>query len=297
MECEVRRITKLMRFDVNRKIKQIYDFSKKDYYVDTDGNLYYRREKLVDIKNNFGYITNTIKDNDGVARTFSRQQIVAQTFLLDSFEEGMTVDHINRVRHDNRLENLRWSTTKQQIHNQTRKIHKTTIKNNAVHQLYYKVIENQREYFINNVVPKFDKQNYVFLNLMYELYSAASTNSKTDPILESYLSNYTYFKFTDDSSDVRMNFYDTFYEKIRKYYSDKAKMIASKTTVDSLDTAEFENMFLNKKYFKKNLKDYCINRFNLKNEIFKNKSSVNIFLNQIGYAIIHKEDGNYIEKI
>lgn len=74
-------------------------------------------------------------------------------------------------------------------------------------------------------------------------------------------------------------------------------MIASKTTVDSLDTVEFENMFLNKKYFKKNLKDYCINRFNLKNEIFKNKSSVNIFLNQIGYAIIHKEDGNYIEKI
>ncbi|WP_297278433.1 hypothetical protein [uncultured Brachyspira sp.] len=72
MEYEVRRITKLMRFDVNRKIKQIYDFSKKDYYVDTDGNLYYRREKLVDIKNNFGYITNSIKDNDGVARTFSR---------------------------------------------------------------------------------------------------------------------------------------------------------------------------------------------------------------------------------
>ena len=166
-----------------------------------------------------------------------------------------------------------------------------------VNSKYVKVIENQREYFINNVVPKFDKQNYVFLSLMYELYSAASTNSKTDSILESYLSEYTYFKFTDDSSDVRMNFYDAFYEKIRKYYSDKAKMIASKTTVDSLDTAEFENMFLNKKYFKKNLKDYCINRFNLKNEIFKNKSSVNIFLNKIGYSIVHKEDGNYIEKI
>ncbi|WP_297278222.1 HNH endonuclease, partial [uncultured Brachyspira sp.] len=227
MEYEVRRITKLMRFDVNRKIKQIYDFSKKDYYVDTDGNLYYRREKLVDIKNNFGYITNTIKDNDGVARTFSRQQIVAQTFLLDSFEEGMTVDHINRVRHDNRLENLRWGTAKQQIHNQTRKIHKIIVIDNHPYQLFQRVIEDQRLYFINNIEPKFDKNNYRPLKLMYDIYNAISNNNELDTILGSYVKDYTFFKTTDDETVIRADFYDYFYPKIRQYHSDKAKEIAS----------------------------------------------------------------------
>ena len=206
MEYEVRRITKLMSFDVNRKIKQIYDFSKKDYYVDTDGNLYYRREKLVDIKNNFGYITNTIKDNDGVARTFSRQQIVAQTFLLDSFEEGMTVDHINRVRHDNRLENLRWSTTKQQIRNQTRKIHKIIAIDNHPYQLFQRVIEDQRLYFISNIEPKFDKNNYKPLKLMYDIYNAISNYNTLDSVLNSYLDDYLLFVKKYDKNIVRSYF-------------------------------------------------------------------------------------------
>lgn len=297
MEYDVRRITKLMRFDVNRKIKQIYDFSKKDYYVDTDGNLYYRREKLVDIKNNFGYITNTIKDNDGVARTFSRQQIMAQTFLLDSFEEGMTVDHINRVRHDNRLENLRWGTAKQQIHNQTRKIHKTTIKNNTVHQLYLKIVPDQREYFVNNVMPKFNKQNYIYLTMMYDLYNSVKSNNITDPIMKKYVENYISFNSGGSDITTRPELYDYFYPKIRQYYSDKSKEIAIQSTTELVDVAEFEKVFKDKKYVKKEFKEYCINKFNLKNEVFKNKESINLFLEKIGFKIWHKRTGDYIIKI
>lgn len=293
MEYEVRRITKLMRFDVNRKIKQIYDFSKKDYYVDTDGNLYHRREKLVDIKNNFGYITNTIKDNDGVARTFSRQQIVAQTFLLDSFEEGMTVDHINRVRHDNRLENLRWSTAKQQIHNQTRKIHRVNI-SNFDYQPFQALIKDQKIYFINNPVPKFDKVKYKYLNLLYKIhkYMLDGDESDLDSILLSYVENNKYIKFKDKSE-----FYDYFYPNIRQYYSDKSKEIAIQSTTELVDVAEFEKVFKDKKYVKKEFKEYCINKFNLKNEVFKNKESINLFLEKIGFKIWHKRTGDYIIKI
>lgn len=297
MEYEVRRITKLMRFDVNRKIKQIYDFSKKDYYVDTDGNLYYRREKLVDIKNNFGYITNTIKDNDGVARTFSRQQIVAQTFLLDSFEEGMTVDHINRVRHDNRLENLRWSTTKQQIRNQTRKIHKIIAIDNHPYQLFQRVIEDQRLYFISNIEPKFDKNNYKPLKLMYDIYNAISNYNTLDSVLNSYLDDYLLFVKKYDKNIVRDEFYDYFYPKIKNYHSDKSKEIAIQSTTELVDVAEFEKVFKDKKYIKKEFKEYCINKFNLKNEVFKNKESINLFLEKIGFKIWHKRTGDYIIKI
>lgn len=181
----------------------------------------------------------------------------------------MTVDHINRVRHDNRLENLRWSTAKQQIHNQTRKIHKTTIKDNAVHQLYLKIVSDQREYFVNNVTPKFNKQNYIYLTMMYDLYNSVQSNNITDPILKKYVENYISFNFGDSDITTRSEFYDYFYSKIRQYHSDKAKEIASQTTTESIDVSDFEKIFKDKKYVKKEFKEYCMSKFSLKKEVFK----------------------------
>lgn len=43
-------------------------------------------------------------------------RLVAETFL-DNPDEKPTVDHINRVRDDNRLDNLRWATYKEQNNN------------------------------------------------------------------------------------------------------------------------------------------------------------------------------------
>ena len=190
----------------------------------------------------------------------------------------MTVDHINRVRHDNRLENLRWSTTKQQIRNQTRKIHKIIAIDNHPYQLFQRVIEDQRLYFISNIEPKFDKNNYKPLKLMYDIYNAISNDNTLDSVLNSYLDDYLLFVKKYDKNIVRDEFYDYFYPKIKNYHSDKSKEIAIQSTTELVDVAEFEKVFKDKKYVKKEFKEYCINKFNLKNEVFKNKESINLFL-------------------
>ena len=46
-------------------------------------------------------------------------RLVAEAFLPNT-ENKRTVDHINRVRDDNRVQNLRWATQKEQMENNTR---------------------------------------------------------------------------------------------------------------------------------------------------------------------------------
>lgn len=162
---------------------------------------------------------------------------------------------------------------------------------------FQRVIEDQRVYFINNIDPKFDKNNYRPLKLMYDIYNAISNNNELDTILSSYVKDYTFFKTTDDETVIRADFYDYFYPKIRQYHSDKAKEIASQTTTESIDVSDFEKMFKDKKYVKKEFKEYCMSKFALKKEVFKNKDSINLFLEKIGFQILHKRTGDYIIKI
>lgn len=63
------------------------------------------------ISNPSGYKYATIK-----GKTYLMHRIIAETFL-DNPENKPTVDHINRVRSDNRLENLRWATYREQRDN------------------------------------------------------------------------------------------------------------------------------------------------------------------------------------
>ena len=65
-----------------------------------------------------GYIRITIK-NEKYTKQFAVHRIVALTWIENS-ENKPSVDHINRIRNDNRVENLRWATHKEQSNNKTK---------------------------------------------------------------------------------------------------------------------------------------------------------------------------------
>lgn len=167
-----------------------------------------------------------------------------------------------------------------------------------INSKYMDKIDDQKEYFCTTLVPRFNKANYKNLELMYKIYDGVENNNElNDDILNGYIKEYVYFNHHDDDYMNRKDFYEYFYSKIKDYHKEKANNMSSQVSSDSLDVADFEIKFNNKKYVKKELKKYCIENFNLKNEIFKNKESIDIFLNNIGFRILHKRTGDYIVKI
>lgn len=298
MDYQIKKITKLYRFSKKRKINEVYDFSNKDYYIDTNGNLYHKNHKLVSVRNNMGYITNYIKDNEGKGKFFLRHQIVAQVFMMDEYEEGKTVDHINRIRDDNRLENLRWATPSVQTQNRTVEIVIGNEVLDVMHPKYVQKIDDIREFFIKNMIRSFNKSKYKYLSLLYDLYDYAYNEKEIDDeILKSYLDGYEIQELNSENVyKIRSNFYDFFYSIIKNYDDDKSKFFATKVTLENFNRIYFEEMFLNKPYVKMEFKKMCIEKFNFSNEIFRNQESINIFLSRIGYVLKRGDSGKILRK-
>lgn len=78
-----------------------------------------------------GYIYYTLRDTSGKSFTKSGHRLIAITWIPNPNKKP-SVDHINRIRNDNRVENLRWSTHKEQSANMVRK--KEINKNKGVWQ-------------------------------------------------------------------------------------------------------------------------------------------------------------------
>lgn len=110
-------INKLVKFDKNKNINKIVYFKEDEYFISNLGILYRKSKPLANTENLNGYIFNNLKDINGKQICFLRHQIVAQVFLWDKYNKNMTVDHIDRNRHNNKLNNLRWATTTEQINN------------------------------------------------------------------------------------------------------------------------------------------------------------------------------------
>ena len=87
------------------------------YRVDEDGRLYTVSElqdgtiKLKQLRNQVGksgYIYNRLYDDAGNRVTVQRGRLVLLAFADDSYFDGAECDHINHNTADNRVENLRW---------------------------------------------------------------------------------------------------------------------------------------------------------------------------------------------
>lgn len=92
----------------------------KGYYADTEGNIYSHKRrditKLTPHPNQKGYMRVHIRHNNkGWLYSVGR-------FVLECYEgiSSKEVDHINRVRYDNRLTNLRYATRSENMQNTQR---------------------------------------------------------------------------------------------------------------------------------------------------------------------------------
>lgn len=65
-----------------------------------------------------GYVNVTLTNDDKKLRTLAVHILVAKAFIPPSSDTSQnTVDHINRIRSDNRVENLRWASKSEQRRN------------------------------------------------------------------------------------------------------------------------------------------------------------------------------------
>lgn len=74
------------------------------------------KEKILKpVKQNNGYLTVTLCKNSE-QKIFAVHRLVAEAFI-DNQDNKPCIDHINAIRDDNRVENLRWCTYKENINN------------------------------------------------------------------------------------------------------------------------------------------------------------------------------------
>lgn len=100
----------------NIELKDIPNF-EGIYAITKDGKVwsYKTNTFLSQSKNSSGYFQVHLITNED--KLYLVHRLVAMTYL-DNPENKPTVDHINRIRSDNRVENLRWATHKEQYENQ-----------------------------------------------------------------------------------------------------------------------------------------------------------------------------------
>lgn len=87
------------------------------------------KEKILkQSKDSKGYFVLNLRIN-GVTKLFKVHYLVAKTFIPNP-ENKLEVDHINTIRTDNRVENLKWVTRKENCNNELTKQHNSDSKKN-----------------------------------------------------------------------------------------------------------------------------------------------------------------------
>ena len=117
------------------------------YQVSDYGNIrnVRRNKNLKPSLNKYGYLIVSLFKN-GNKKYFSIHRLVAEAFIPNP-ENKPTVDHINTIRTDNRVSNLRWLTHKEQM-----------VLNNITREKHSKVMSAVGKRTVTNVIEKRKKK-------------------------------------------------------------------------------------------------------------------------------------------
>ena len=120
----IKKVTLLKKQNSKWEITTSHSFNNRNYTVDDLGNFYkdgvLRIVKPDGVSNYWHFL---IDDNNKKMR-FKIHQISKQTFNPSGLKDGLSVDHKDRNRHNNKLSNYRYATRKEQYSNRENKEHK-----------------------------------------------------------------------------------------------------------------------------------------------------------------------------
>lgn len=122
--------------EIWRQLPKELNLSK--YLISSHGNIKHIKKNTclsIKIMKHTGYVRNTLIQDDNKPKSFSIHRLVAITFL-ENPKNYKIVDHINNIKHDNKISNLRWANSQQ---NAINRIGKSTAWKKQIEQ-----IENEK---------------------------------------------------------------------------------------------------------------------------------------------------------
>lgn len=147
-----KKVTILYSFDSVNNIVEKYDFTDFDYFV-SDMGRFRKGNNVKEVKpDSVGTKTYSLN-----GKRFKLHQIIMQTFYPEGIKNGYSVDHINRIRTDNRISNLRWADKKIQVENRNNSAEQSKKKVYCIetNKLFNSCREAEKEYgFARNTVSR-----------------------------------------------------------------------------------------------------------------------------------------------
>jgi hypothetical protein len=123
--------------EIWKEIPKELNLSK--YIISSHGNIkHIKKDKYLSVKiiKHTGYVRNTFVQDNNKPKSYSIHRLVAITFL-ENPNNYEIVDHINNIKHDNKLSNLRWVNSQQ---NAVNRIGKSTAWKKQIEQIENEIV-------------------------------------------------------------------------------------------------------------------------------------------------------------